>query len=125
MPRQRTVYNCHSYAWHGGKGDPTDPGNWGLPPLWDNSPYDDLPGATPLAPTDPNRPGDIVMYGTDRNGNGRLDPSEIDHSAIVKSTDAAGNTTRVEGKEGQGPVTDHHPSNQNPSYGPDKEWYRP
>jgi len=71
----------------------------------------------PWDPTDPARPGDVAVYGNDANGNGKLDDSEIDHSAKVTQVDAKGNVDRVERKEGAGPVTDHHPNQQNPSYG--------
>lgn len=121
---QREPYNCHSYSWHGGKGDPTDPGNKGLGPNWDNSPADDMKEATKLDANAPNEAGDIVVYGTDANFDGELSENEIDHSATVIEVDAEGNTTRVEGKEGQAEITDHHPSDQNPGYGNFKEWYR-
>jgi RHS repeat-associated protein len=121
---QTEPYNCHSAAWHGTFGDPDDSGNRGLPPRWDNSPADDMAEATKLDPEAPNLPGDIVVYGADKNANGKLDPGEIDHSATVILVDKVGNTTRVESKEGQTGITDHHPSDQNPSYGRFKEWYR-
>ena len=122
--KQKKPYNCHSYAWHKGKGDPTDDRNTPLLPKWDNSPYDDMADAIKLNPDDPNKIGDIVVYGNDSNGNNQLDVGEIDHSAIVSAVDSEGNATRVTSKEGRGPITDHHPSDQDPTYGNYKEWYR-
>jgi len=124
-PKDNTSYNCHSHAWHGGAGDPTDPGNTGLPKKWDNSPEDDMKGATKLAPNDPNKPGDKVVYGNDTNKDGKLTGTEIQHSAKVTSVDKDGNTTRVEGKEGFSEITDHHPRDANPKYGNIREYYRP
>ena len=42
LDEQEDCYNCHSHAWHDKEGDPSDPGNEGLPPRWDNSPEDDF-----------------------------------------------------------------------------------
>lgn len=81
--------------------------------------------ATKLDANEANRTGDIVTYGTDRNFDGKLLGREIDHSARVIEVDGAGNTIRVESKEGQAEVTDHHPFDQNPTYGSFMEWYRP
>ena len=77
-----------------------------------------------MDPDEPNKPGDIVVYGNDYDGSGSLEGNEIDHSAKVTEVDGHGNTTRVESKEGQGPITDHHPNDQHPAYGNDKDWYR-
>ncbi len=120
--------NCHSYSWHDSKGDPTDPLNQkgGTGPNWDQSPLDDMRSdGVQLSPDEPNQLGDIVLYGNDLDGNGRLDQvAEIDHSATVTAVDAEGNTIRVESKEGDGSVWDHHPYDQNPQYGPTIEWWR-
>ena len=124
MGDQFKPYNCHSFAWHDSKGDRTDKRNDGLPPRWDNNPSDDMKNATPLSLDAPNQVGDIIVYGNDKNSNGSLEPKEIDHSARVTEVDSEGNTTRVESKEGQSNVTDHHPSDQNPEYGDFKEIYR-
>ena len=80
--------------------------------------------ARKLKPNQKNKVGDIIVYGFDTNNNGKLDPNEIMHSSIVVEVDAKGNTVRVWSKEGQGPITDHHPSDALPDYGTFKEWYR-
>ncbi len=119
-----SIYNCHSYAWHNSRGDPTDTRNKNAPPRWDSFPDDDMRDATKLDPQAANKPGDVVVYGTDADKNGKLEGKEIDHSAVVVKTDKDGNTERVEGKEGHSNITSHHPSDQNRAYGSDKEWYR-
>ena len=58
----------------------------------DNSPEDDFSNANRLDPNEPNKPGDIVVYGNDNDGNGILEGNEIDHSAKVTQTDKYGNT---------------------------------
>lgn len=119
------AYNCHSFAWHGGQGDPDDPGFNPAMPKWDNSPADDTGRATPLPDDAPNLPGDLVTYGNDTNGDGRLTGEEIQHSGIVTSVDDAGNTLRVTSKWGQAPIYDHFPSDVPPSYGNKREYFRP
>jgi hypothetical protein len=110
----KKAYNCHSYAWHNSKGDPTDPANSGLVSVgvkrWDNNAADDLGDSTQLAPDDPNQIGDRVIYFFDQDGNGRYDAGEpIDHSAIVTSVDVDGNTTEVTGKMGERGISVNHP----------------
>ena len=132
QPNQDAV-NCHSAAWSDGQGDPGDPANEPSHPRWDNSVQNQVDTARAnggqLSPNAPNNVGDTVVYYTDTNGNGRADTSELAarnvHSAVVIEVDAEGNTTRVISKEGEGNYSDHHPSDQNPAYGRDKEWYRP
>jgi RHS repeat-associated protein len=122
--------NCHSRAWHNSKGDPTDPLNQdplATPKNWDQSPLDDMkePGTRRLDPNEPNRKGEIVVYGVDLNNSGDFDdPNETRHSATVTQVDDEGNTLRVEGKEGPGPVSDHHPEDQLTTHGDFVEWYR-
>jgi hypothetical protein len=123
-PNDPDAYNCHSDAWHGGAGDPSDPRNANSPPNWDNNPSDEMERATKLDPDEPNTPGDVVVYGNDIDGDG-LDPDEITHSATVIEVDAQGNTTYVRSKEGPGPVTFHHPTQAQPSYGTTREYYNP
>jgi RHS repeat-associated protein len=110
------AYNCHSYAWHDSKGDPTDPRNADLVAVgvrkWDNNPDDDIfaQGYFSLDPNAPNKPGDRVIYYVDSNGNGQYDKGEyMDHSAIVHDVDSQGNTTSVIGKMGQGAISINHP----------------
>jgi RHS repeat-associated protein len=135
MVANPNAYNCHSYAWDNAKGDSSNPKNSSAPSqLWDNDPLSKMAKAQNLKPSDPNKPGDVVVYehpydhskplpaGTE------IDPKTgevIDHSAVVTQVDKNGNTVRVQGKEGSGPITDHHPDQQNPDYGSDKQWYRP
>ena len=121
------AYNCHSYAWHGGNGDPTGDKESKLPgyPKWDNSASNEMQKAKKLDPKDPNKVGDVVVYGDDKNKDGKLQKDEVKHSGFVQSVDADGNTTRVSSKEGEGTITDHHPADPNPDYGNCREYYRP
>ncbi|WP_297223275.1 RHS repeat-associated core domain-containing protein [Thermomonas sp.] len=126
-PEDPNVYNCHSEAWHDRQGDPTDSGNrqGGTDGKVDQSPYDDMLEAQQLDTNEPNQVNDVLVYGHDANGNGRLEENEIDHSARVIAVDEEGNTTRVLSKEGPtGPLVDHHPFDQNPAYGQLIEWFR-
>ena len=115
--QNRKAYNCHSYAWHDSKGDPTDPRNEF--PIsqgarrWDNFPDDDISeqGYIPLDSDAPNKPGDRVIYYIDKNNNGRWDKTEdIVHSAIVADVDSEGNTTLVIGKMGDQAISFNHPN---------------
>jgi RHS repeat-associated protein len=121
-------YNCHSLAWHSGLGDPEDNAQWEGPPnylRWDRTPLDDIEDAMELDPLASNIPGDILVYWTDINGDGIINnPHEISHSSLVVMVDSQGNTLMVVSKEGRGPITYHHPSNQNPYYPNSKKWYR-
>ncbi len=110
-------YNCHSHAWHGGRGDsngndPMVPPGSG--PRWDNSPIDDFPAHGPLNPKSPKdrpRPGDIVVYVFDKNHNGKVDNyKETTHSAVVTRIDANGNVVAVESKFGNLGLGEHHPN---------------
>jgi RHS repeat-associated protein len=117
-----SAYNCHSYAWYGGKG-------------WVNDPTRKVKSATPLADDEPNQPGDRVIYYVDKNGDGKWEPGEeIVHSAIVTTVDAEGNTTEVTGKQGQLGIGTNHPdapgyystNDMTPSGTPTKrEYFRP
>ena len=123
-------YNCHSYAFHCSKGDPSDWRNLALnqPPRYDVSPDDDLEeqGYTELIADEPNKVGDRVLYGNDSNKNGTLEPGEITHSAIVRKVDAEGNTTEVIGKWGDGAIQVHHPAQEiaEDYYGTFREYWR-
>jgi RHS repeat-associated protein len=128
------AFNCHSMAWHDGQGDPNDPQSQveGSPQGDDNVVNDVLTARAEgrqLDPNEPNQLGDVVVYGTDTDGDGQLSVLELwgsdVHSATVSDVDADGNTTRVTSKEGQLNITDSHPSDVNPAYGKFKEWYRP
>ena len=122
-PWWNEAYNCHSKSIHGGKGDPTDPANTNRPPKWDDRPDDDLMWYDPLDLDEPNEQGDLVIYGTDTDGDGSLD--KIDHSGLVAHVDGGGNILYIESKEGEGSLTIHHPDHQNPLYGSDISIYRP
>ena len=125
-PQNKEAYNCHSYCFHDSKGDPTDPRNDSRLPKWDNYPDDDLKeqGFKKLDPNEPNKPGDVVIYGNDKDENGSLEGDEITHSARVTEVDGEGNTTRVEGKWGQLPVYEHHPAVAPARYGSTREYRR-
>ncbi|MBP8600443.1 MAG: RHS repeat-associated core domain-containing protein [Candidatus Saccharicenans sp.] len=113
----KKAYNCHSYASHNSKGDPTDPRNAELVAVgvrkWDQNPDDDIfsQGYRSLDPDAPNKPGDRVLYFVDSNGNGKYDKGEpIIHSAIVQEVDSQGNTTLVIGKMGEQEISINHPN---------------
>ena len=112
------AYNCHSYAWHGGKGDPTPaPGDTRkvlgiVLPKWDNSPADDIieKNAQQLTPNENNIPGDIVIYYMDSDGSGMYENGEeIIHSAVVVEVDDEGYTTVVRAKCGESMISENHP----------------
>jgi hypothetical protein len=108
------AYNCHSYAFHDSKGDPTDPGNSRVSkdyPKWDESPSDDLGGYKQLGADEPNKSGDRVLYYVDTNNDGQYNDGEpIPHSAIVREVDKEGNTTVVEAKNGYDGMSKNHPN---------------
>jgi RHS repeat-associated protein len=111
-PDHLKSYNCHSYAWHNSKGDPTDERNQDFIPLWDSFPDDDIKStsAYQLNHKVRNIPNDIVVYFQDSNSDGVWQKGEeISHSALVKEVDAEGNTTVVGAKCGQGPLAMNHP----------------
>lgn len=119
------IYNCHSDAWHGRKGDPSDKRNFPELPRWDNFPDDDMKEmADPLGDDEGNEVGDIVVFGNDVDGDGELQPEEIQHSATVTEVDADGNTVQVRSKEGQMNITYHHPRQALPIYGETRKYYR-
>ena len=106
------IYDCHSWAFHNGKGHPgenkiTD----SLTPNVDSSPQTDLRSYNQLDPNEPNKKGDIVVYYVDNDSNGKWDEGEnIVHSAKVTKVDDEGNTVRVSSKEGPGGrLMGHHP----------------
>jgi RHS repeat-associated protein len=111
----KDAYNCHSYAWDEGQGDPKDKKNRDLAKVgvskWDNDPQSKLNGWKQLSPDEPNKPGDRVIYYIDKKNKGEYvkgDP--IEHSAIVRTVDSEGNTTEVEGKMGQWGLSENHPN---------------
>lgn len=124
IPPYDTQYNCHSDAWYYGLGDPK---NYDNLRLWDNDVWDEMQGSRKLSNNEPNKFGDVVVYGDDLNGNGKLEQNELlnGHSALVVYVDNSGNATYVRSKEGQSRVTFHHPRQQHPEYGKFREYYRP
>lgn len=126
-------YNCHSLAFHAGSGHPgRTPARDGLAnsPNWDASPTRDMKASHRLLDTEPVKVGDVLMYGDDHNGNGRIDrDDEAVHSVVVTEVDAQGRAVRVAGKLGADVVSDHHPSHLDPQLralnGNLHEWYRP
>jgi len=113
------AYNCHSFAWHDSKGDPTDDDNDDMVaagmPKWDNNPDDDMVGYSQLGSNEKNQIGDKVIYfvdnkGKGKSGNGKYDNDEtIVHSAIVNAVDNNGNTTEVIAKRGYKGISINHP----------------
>jgi RHS repeat-associated protein len=119
-PGFEKAYNCHSLAWHGCQGDPTDGDNSDYVKIgvtrWDDNPADDIEeqNARQLNTKEDNVIGDRVIYYHDSNGNGKYDKGEsIVHSAVVVKVDNNGNTTEVLGKMGQNEVSINHPDAPN------------
>jgi RHS repeat-associated protein len=113
----KDAYNCHSYAWHDSKGDPTDPENKNLVDAgitkWDNNPSDDFDekGYSQIDFNENNVPGDRVIYYVDSNGDGQYNSGEqVEHSAIVTGVNDNGYTTEVRGKMGQSGMSTNHPN---------------
>ena len=110
----KNAYNCHSYAWEDSKGDPTDKRNerivkYGVT-KWDDNPDNNMGGYKQLKNSEPNKPGDRVIYYVDDNKNGQYDKGEpIGHSAIVHKVDKEGNTTLVRSKMGENGISINHP----------------
>ncbi len=99
-----TLYNCFSYAFHDGLGDPTDPANMyngsGYA-CWDNDPNDDIAmGGYQVVSS--ASPGDIAIHYHDNNNNGQYDFGEsIVHASKVKTV-SGGEADRIVGKWGAG-----------------------
>ncbi len=116
--KNKDVYNCHSFAWHDTKGDPTDPGNIGIIELyglnrWDDNPADDIISQNykQLSNDEPNEFGDRVIYYIDMNGDGKYDEGdEIVHSAVVTTVDKEGYSTTVISKMGASGTSINHPN---------------
>jgi RHS repeat-associated protein len=112
------AYNCHSYAWHDSKGDPTDTRN-ALPLSlgvagWDDNPDDDMGGHKQISQKKANMKGDRIIYYIDANNNKKWNKGEfIAHSAIVNSVDKEGYTTTVVGKMGFRGISVNHPNAPN------------
>jgi len=114
-----TAYNCHSFAWSNGKGDPDDPANKdyvGDFPHWDMSPMNNAAEqADEISFDTPNEAGDRVIYFAE-GADGVPEPT---HSAVVVSVDECGNTTLVVSKWGESYLLLHHPRDVPPAYGQD------
>lgn len=78
---------------------------------WDNNPYDDLTDQCyyRLGEDEPNKIGDVVIYGHDDDGNGVIEGKEFEHIGTVIAVDEEGNTIVVRSKEGGGETVYHHP----------------
>lgn len=110
------AYNCHTYAWHNGVPDTTDPVYDLNFPLWDDSPTNELAQAESLDNDTPNRIGDRVVYYDENN--------HFTHSGIVTSVDDEGNVVRVTSKWGEGSIYDHFPSDVPVEYGATRKYFR-
>lgn len=113
--KNKDAYNCHSYAWEEGTGDPEDPHNTDVVAVgakkWDNDPTNNMKGYKQLDANAPNQEGDRVIYYVDQNHNGKFDKKKdkVVHSAIVTKVDAEGNPELVRGKMGQNGLSTNHP----------------
>ena len=116
----REAYNCHSWAWSYGMGDPNDEANADIVgdfPKWDNNPLNNAAESAYEIPFDsPNRAGDRIIYFAEGE-NGETVPT---HSAIVVAVDECGNTTMVSSKWGESYLLLHHPRDVPPAYGQDE-----
>lgn len=107
------AYNCHSFAWSGGQGDPKDPSNSEIVdvlPKWDQSPANNAAEAQELSFDAPNQVGDVVVYFNESEDRGK--PSgkvEATHSAVVIKVDECGNAELVMSKWGERGGYIHHP----------------
>ncbi len=112
------AYNCHSYAWEGGMGDPLDPSNANLVSKgvtkWDNNPFKNTGGYKMIPFSAKNQVGDRVVYYAWDATAGRVSAT---HSAIVSKINSSGQAIRLTSKFGQGPLATHHPRNVPASYG--------
>ena len=114
IPQNEHAYNCHSYAWENGHGDPTDPRNAynvsiGLR-KWDENPDNNMGDYYQLDFTTDNMPNDRVLYYVDSNDDNRYNPGEeIVHSAIVFQVDKNGFTELVISKMGSDAISINHP----------------
>ncbi|WP_298144254.1 hypothetical protein [Flavobacterium sp.] len=115
------AFNCHSYAWHNSKGDPSDPGNVYSPPFWDNDPYRDTGGYHMIPFSEANQVGDrLVYYAWDEK---KQRPSAT-HSAIVVEVNSKGEATLVASKWGRDGLFIHHPRDIPTIYGLPNPTYR-
>lgn len=118
-----TNYNCHSYSWSNGQGDPTDPNNIlaglgqggsGSYGRWDNSAdnnvsdfFDD--GGAQFGSCDA-MVGDKMIYYVDSNNNNYYDEGEsIVHSADITEVGEDGRATEVTSKWGAGGLYESDP----------------
>jgi len=112
------AYNCHSYAWEGSMGDPTDPANSSAVAAgitrWDNNPYKNTGGYKMIPFSAPNQVGDRVVYYAWDATSGRVSAT---HSAIVTKTNSSGQAVLLTSKFGKGHLATHHPRNIPASYG--------
>jgi len=104
-----SAYNCHSFAWSDGKGDPNDPANNDIAketPLWDQNPMNNAEVQSVEIPFDsPNQVGDRVIYFNE----GKSGKPEPTHSAVVVQIDEKGNAILVMSKWGERELLLHHP----------------
>ena len=127
----KDAYNCHSYAWENGKGDPLDPANADFVRAgitrWDQDPTNNFSKAKALSFNAPNKVGDKLVYFAWDNDLKTVVPT---HSAIVTKV-VGGRTVEVTSKWGQAPLYQHHPrdipsiyGNTNPTFkAPDGKIY--
>jgi len=113
------AYNCHSFAWNDGFGDPSDDDNKDLVddyPRWDQDPMNNAAEqADEISFDTPNEVGDRIIYFNE----GKRGKPEPTHSAVVVAVDECGNATMVASKWGESFLLLHHPRDVPSQYGQD------
>ena len=106
-------------------------------------PLDDLneQGYWELGPDEPSQEGDVIIYGIDTNGDGKITYlpannrfgmngnqfgaiSEVTHSGRVTGVDAQGYASQVTSKWGDRDLYNHHPLDVDRAYGTSRTYYR-
>ncbi len=112
------AYNCHSYAWEGSMGDPSDPSNSYLVSngitKWDNNSANNKGGYHKIPFSASNKVGDRVVYYA---WDAKMGRAKATHSAVVTKVNSSGQAIQLTSKFGQGPLATHHPRNIPSSYG--------
>lgn len=118
VSRDVDVYNCHSFATTGGRGDLFDPFLRNGQPHWLDNPMRQLATSAwgRLAADQRVHPGDVVVYKKD---------GKVTHTGVVVAVDQGGNPVRVESKFGILGKYVHDTYDVSALYGQPAEFYRP